>query len=88
MVRQAHHSPRVEEAWAAPVLTNFTAVSTFHVDPLQAWTAQLTEPPMVTEDGIDTSEWPQKNLIVAISSDRGLCGGENRLHCARLYRQA
>lgn len=43
---------------------------------LQKWTDQLTEPPMVTEDGIDTSEWPQKNLIVAISSDRGLCGGE------------
>lgn len=43
----------------------------------QAWTAELNEPPMVTEDGIDTSGWPQKNLIVAISSDRGLCGGEN-----------
>lgn len=45
---------------------------------LQAWTAQLNDPPMVTEDGIDTSEWPQNNLIVAISSDRGLCGGEER----------
>lgn len=48
---------------------------------VQAWTAQLNEPPMVTEDGVDTSEWPQKNLIVAISSDRGLCGGKNRLYC-------
>ena len=43
---------------------------------VQAWTSQLNDPPMVTEDGIDTSEWPQNNLIVAISSDRGLCGGE------------
>ncbi|CAM9576939.1 unnamed protein product [Scytosiphon promiscuus] len=45
--------------------------------PFNAWTAQLNEPPMVTEDGIDTSAWPQNNLIVAISSDRGLCGGVN-----------
>lgn len=43
---------------------------------VQAWTSQLNDPPMVTEDGIDTSGWPQNNLIVAISSDRGLCGGE------------
>lgn len=38
----------------------------------------LTEPPLVTDDGVDTSGWPQKNLIVAISSDRGLCGGEEK----------
>lgn len=44
---------------------------------LQAWTSELNDPPQVTENGVDTSGWPKKNLIVAITSDRGLCGGEN-----------
>lgn len=45
--------------------------------PFNAWSAELSEPAQITEDGIDTSNWPQKNLVVAISSDRGLCGGVN-----------
>ncbi|CAN0269878.1 unnamed protein product [Ascophyllum nodosum] len=45
--------------------------------PFNAWSAELCDPPQITENGIDTSKWPQKNLIVAISSDRGLCGGVN-----------
>ncbi|CAM9630201.1 unnamed protein product [Laminaria digitata] len=45
--------------------------------PFNAWTSELNDPPQVTEDGIDTSGWPKKNLIVAITSDRGLCGGVN-----------
>ena len=44
----------------------------------QAWSAELCDPPQITENGIDTSKWPQKNLIVAISSDRGLCGGKSK----------
>ncbi|CAM9514454.1 unnamed protein product [Sphacelaria rigidula] len=45
--------------------------------PFNEWTKEINDPPQVTEDGIDTSGWPQKNLIVAITSDRGLCGGVN-----------
>lgn len=41
-----------------------------------AWTEKLSAPAMPFEDmTADLSAMPEKNLIIAISSDKGLCGG-------------
>lgn len=54
------------------------SIKMFLFGSLQAWSAKLSDPPQITEEDIDTSKWPQNNLIVAISSDRGLCGGKSK----------
>lgn len=46
------------------------------VRPFNAFATTLCGDPVPCE-GLDTSEWPSKNLIVAVSSDKGLCGGIN-----------
>ncbi|CAM9360984.1 unnamed protein product [Discosporangium mesarthrocarpum] len=45
--------------------------------PFNKWAENISEDPITIEEGVDTSTWPQKNLIVAVTSDRGLCGGVN-----------
>lgn len=44
--------------------------------PFNQWAATLSPPSMAVED-LDTTAWPQTNLVVAISTDKGLCGGVN-----------
>ncbi|CAM9203703.1 unnamed protein product [Choristocarpus tenellus] len=45
--------------------------------PFNKWTEAISTDCVLLEEGVDTSSWPQKNLLVAITSDRGLCGGVN-----------
>jgi F-type H+-transporting ATPase subunit gamma len=51
----------------------------------QAWAAEITGKEKNLED-IDVSNFPQKNLIVAMTTDKGLCGGVNSILC-RMTRQ-
>ena len=46
------------------------------VKPFNEFAKTLCGPPVLCED-LDVSEWPEKNLVVAVSSDKGLCGGVN-----------
>jgi F-type H+-transporting ATPase subunit gamma len=46
------------------------------VGPFNEFAKTLCGPAVACED-LDVSDWPQKNLIVAVSSDKGLCGGVN-----------
>jgi F-type H+-transporting ATPase subunit gamma len=46
------------------------------VAPFNEFAKTLCGPSTPCED-LDVSEWPAKNLIVAVSSDKGLCGGVN-----------
>lgn len=61
--------------------------------PFNVWTTRLLAPPVPLED-LSTDDWPEKNLIVPVTSDRGLCGGINgqitrgcRNMCAELKDQ-
>eukprot|EP00560_Eucampia_antarctica_P005409 CAMPEP_0197836544 /NCGR_PEP_ID=MMETSP1437-20131217/29351_1 /TAXON_ID=49252 ORGANISM="Eucampia antarctica, Strain CCMP1452" /NCGR_SAMPLE_ID=MMETSP1437 /ASSEMBLY_ACC=CAM_ASM_001096 /LENGTH=308 /DNA_ID=CAMNT_0043442813 /DNA_START=41 /DNA_END=967 /DNA_ORIENTATION=+ len=47
-------------------------------EPFNAWTFALSGDPVEIEKGsIDSSNFPQKTLVVPLSSDKGLCGGIN-----------
>jgi F-type H+-transporting ATPase subunit gamma len=54
-------------------------------DPFSAWAARITgkERPL---ENVDVSDFPQRNLIVAMSTDKGLCGGVNSI-LTRMTRQ-
>lgn len=54
-------------------------------DPFSAWAAEITGKEKNLED-LDVSNFPEKNLIVALSTDKGLCGGVNSILC-RMTRQ-
>jgi F-type H+-transporting ATPase subunit gamma len=44
---------------------------------LQGFTKRMSSGTMLMEEVTDVSAFPQKNLIIPITSDRGLCGGVN-----------
>ena len=46
------------------------------VAPFNEFAKTLCGPATMCED-LDVSTWPEKNLVVAVSSDKGLCGGVN-----------
>ena len=54
-------------------------------DPFAKWASSITGPHVDLED-LDTSDFPQKNLIVVMSTDKGLCGGVNTI-LSRMTRQ-
>jgi len=54
-------------------------------DPFAAWAAEITGKHSDLENR-DVSEFPQKNLIIALTTDKGLCGGVNSILC-RMTRQ-
>jgi len=45
--------------------------------PFNAWTSLITPPAVALEDLNLKDKFPQKNLVIALTSDRGLCGGVN-----------
>lgn len=47
-------------------------------DPFASWAGRITGAEKDLEN-IDTSDFPQKNLIIAMSTDKGLCGGVNSI---------
>ena len=53
--------------------------------PFAAWTNQVTGGALGLED-LNTDHFPQKNLLVICSTDKGLCGGVNTI-LARMTRQ-
>jgi hypothetical protein len=54
-------------------------------DPFAAWASKITgaEQPL---ENVDVTPFPQRNLIVAMSTDKGLCGGVNSI-LTRMTRQ-
>jgi len=44
--------------------------------PFNEWTQKMGSTSHPIED-LDVSSWPEKNLMIAFTSDRGLCGGVN-----------
>jgi F-type H+-transporting ATPase subunit gamma len=52
--------------------------------PFAAWTSQVTGAQQPLEE-YEPTDWPQKNLVVIMSSDKGLCGGVNTI-LARMTR--
>lgn len=54
-------------------------------DPFAAWASEITGKERDLEN-VDVSGFPQKNLIIAMTSDKGLCGGVNSILC-RMTRQ-
>lgn len=54
-------------------------------DPFAAWAAKITgaERPL---ENLEPTDFPQKNLIVTLSSDKGLCGGVNSI-LTRMIKQ-
>jgi len=54
-------------------------------DPFSAWASAITGKERDLEN-LDPSSFPQKNLIIAMTSDKGLCGGVNSILC-RMTRQ-
>mmetsp|Transcript_9810 Transcript_9810/g.16172 ORF Transcript_9810/g.16172 Transcript_9810/m.16172 type:complete len:300 (+) Transcript_9810:133-1032(+) len=52
--------------------------------PFASWTDDITGPEQQLED-LDVSGFPQKNLLVILSTDKGLCGGVNTI-LARMTR--
>jgi F-type H+-transporting ATPase subunit gamma len=54
-------------------------------DPFAAWAAEVTGKERDLE-GLDVSEFPAKNLIIALTTDKGLCGGVNSILC-RMTKQ-
>jgi len=53
--------------------------------PFAGWAAAVTGPPKELEN-LPVTDFPQKNLIVALTTDKGLCGGVNTILC-RMTRQ-
>lgn len=53
--------------------------------PFASWTNQLTGAHQELED-LPADDFPQKNLLIICSSDKGLCGGVNTI-LARMTRQ-
>jgi F-type H+-transporting ATPase subunit gamma len=54
-------------------------------DPFAAWANAITGKESNLEE-FDPSAFPQKNLLIVMSSDKGLCGGVNSILC-RMTRQ-
>lgn len=54
-------------------------------DPFSAWASQITGKERDLEN-VDVTDFPKKNLIIAMTSDKGLCGGVNSILC-RMTRQ-
>lgn len=54
-------------------------------DPFAAWAAEVTGKERDLEE-LDVSEFPAKNLIIALTTDKGLCGGVNSILC-RMTKQ-
>lgn len=54
-------------------------------DPFAKWASSITGPERDMEE-LDVSDFPAKNLIVVMSSDKGLCGGVNTI-LSRMTRQ-
>jgi len=54
-------------------------------DPFASWASRITgaERPL---ENIDTSDFPKKNLVITMSTDKGLCGGVNSI-LTRMTRQ-
>src|SRR5690554_3015988 len=44
--------------------------------PFVAFTSSISAPPVPLEE-VDVNEFPENNLFVALTTDRGLCGGVN-----------
>jgi len=53
--------------------------------PFAAWATNVTGKPAGLED-FDPKDFPSRNLIVAMTTDKGLCGGVNSILC-RMTRQ-
>lgn len=53
--------------------------------PFAAWTNEVTGSPKPLEN-LDVSSFPENNLIVVMSTDKGLCGGVNTI-LSRMTRQ-
>jgi len=53
--------------------------------PFAGWAAKVTGAPRDLEN-LPATDFPQKNLIVCFTSDKGLCGGVNTILC-RMTRQ-
>lgn len=54
-------------------------------DPFASWAADVTGNRRQLED-LDTADFPAKNLVVTMSTDKGLCGGVNSILC-RMTKQ-
>lgn len=54
--------------------------------PFAAWTSRIHNTTRAYEE-LDVSDFPEKNLFVICSSDKGLCGGVNTI-ISRMTRQA
>jgi len=54
-------------------------------DPFASWASSITGKENDLEE-LDISEFPEKNLIVVLSTDKGLCGGVNTI-LSRMTRQ-
>lgn len=54
-------------------------------DPFSAWASKITGKERNLED-VDVSGFPQKNLVIAMTTDKGLCGGVNSI-LTRMTRQ-
>jgi F-type H+-transporting ATPase subunit gamma len=54
-------------------------------EPFSAWAGKITgaERPL---ENVDVSDFPKKNLVVAMTTDKGLCGGVNSI-LSRMTRQ-
>jgi F-type H+-transporting ATPase subunit gamma len=53
--------------------------------PFSAWASAVTGP-LVDLENLPATDFPQKNLIVAMTTDKGLCGGVNTI-LSRMTRQ-
>lgn len=53
------------------------------VRPFAEWTG-YSDPAKSDLEDLDVSEFPQKNLIVVMATDKGLCGGVNTIMCRML----
>jgi F-type H+-transporting ATPase subunit gamma len=47
-------------------------------DPFAAWTSEITGKPQVLEN-LAATDFPEKNLLIAFTTDKGLCGGVNSI---------
>ena len=54
--------------------------------PFGAWTERMGGEAPIMEEIEDVSEWPQTNLFVPITSDKGLCGGVNSVVARQMKR--
>merc|ERR1719460_3324071 len=54
-------------------------------DPFASWASTITGKERDLE-ALDVSDFPQKNLLIMMSTDKGLCGGVNTI-LSRMTRQ-